>query len=83
MAKESRNRTVHVVPKSGGGWAVRKEGAERASSVHNSKEAAVSHAKVSARDSGKTDVVVHSKSGLIVSRDTVGRDPSPPKDKRK
>lgn len=81
MAKENRNRTVHVVPKSGGGWAIRKEGAEKASSTHATKDEAVARARVSVRDSGKTEIVIHSKSGLVVSRDTVGRDPTPPKEK--
>ncbi len=62
MAKRtpgSRNR-IHVIARDRG-WAVKREGASRAAKVHDSKEAAVRHAKSIPRQ----DVVVHRKDGSI------------------
>lgn len=61
----SKNNT-HVIS-SGGGWAVRKEGAERASRVFDSRGAAIKHAKSTAKKS-LAEVFVHGKDGTIKDR---------------
>ena len=62
MAKRTPERRdrVHVIARDRG-WAVKREGASRAARVHDSKEAAVRHAKSIPRQ----DVVVHRKDGSI------------------
>lgn len=78
---DSSKRSVHVIPKSGQ-WAVRREGAERATSVHSTKEKAVAAGRLTAKESA-TELVVHNKSGLISSRDTYANDPNPLRNKKK
>lgn len=39
--KPGKGRDVHVTPREGGNWAVKKSGAQRASSVHERKADAV------------------------------------------
>lgn len=73
-------KDIHVVPHKGGGWAVKKEGADRASSVHPTQKDALDQA----RDQGRRDkveVVTHGRDGKIRDSDSYGNDPNPPKDK--
>lgn len=75
----TKKRDIHVVPHSDG-WAVKKEGGDRASSVHPTKRDALEQA----RDQGRreqVEVVIHRKDGRIQDSDSYGNDPSPPKDK--
>ena len=63
MAKKpTPPKRTHVV-KRDSGWAVKKEGAQRATKVYTTKEQAVKGAEKS-RKSG-SDVVVHKKDGSI------------------
>ncbi|MET3930724.1 hypothetical protein ABIE51_002611 [Lysobacter sp. OAE881] len=71
-------KDIHVVPHADG-WAVQREGGERASSLHSTKEAAMHEA----RDMGRRDkveVVEHGKNGKIQGSNSYGNDPNPPKD---
>ncbi len=62
MAKKATSsKKVHVISRNGG-WAVKSEGATRASKVYKTKDAAVSGAKKSSRG---RDVVIHKKDGSI------------------
>lgn len=64
MAKRTtsnKGRKIHVISRNGG-WAVKSEGAARASKIYKTKDAAVSGAK---RSSKGRDVVVHKKDGSI------------------
>lgn len=76
MAKAAH---IHVVPRNEG-WVVRKEGATRATSVHETQKGAVDAARKIARDN-KSEVVIHGRDGRIRDRDSYGRDPMPPKDR--
>lgn len=76
MAKQN----VHVVPHTDG-WAAKRAGAERASSVHGTKEAALEAGRASAK-TNRVELVVHNRDGQIADSDTFGRDPCPPRDKR-
>jgi uncharacterized protein YdaT len=70
-------RNQHVVPHSDG-WAVKPEGGERASSVHDTQQAAIDQAREVARNQG-TELFIHGRDGRIRARDSHGNDPYPPK----
>ena len=78
-----RNRR-HVVPNPQGGWAVRKPGASRASSHHETQAQAEAHAKEILTRTGGGEAVIHGRDGQIRDSDTVppGNDPLPPRDTR-
>jgi hypothetical protein len=56
------NKRIHII-KRDAGWAVKKEGGERASKIYDDKDSAKEAAK-SYRDRGH-DVVIHRKDGTI------------------
>jgi len=66
MAKKK----YHVVP-NGDGWAVKKEGALRASSVHTTQRDAISSGTDLAKSS-KTELVIHRANGKIRDSDSYG-----------
>lgn len=77
MAKKDR----HVIPKAGGGWAIKRSGAERVSQVFDSQEKAINHARNLARREGG-ELYVHGRDGTIKQRDSYGSPQLPPKKKR-
>lgn len=74
MAKKN----VHVV-KSGDGWAVKKEGNERASSVHPTQRQAIDAGRDAAKVE-RSELVIHGRDGKIRDKDSFGSDPFPPRD---
>lgn len=72
------------VVRHGDGWAVKKAGAERASSVHPTQEAAENAAKETVGGLGGGEVRVQGRNGRWRDSDTVspGHDPNPPKDRK-
>lgn len=66
------------------GWAVKKPGAERASSVHDRQSDAERAAKKTVSDLGGGEVRVQGRDGRWRDSDTVapGNDPNPPRDKK-
>jgi len=68
-------RPVHVVPRGEGDrhWAVRREGAKRASSLHATKEEAVRQATVTAKRE-RTELEIHNQDGKIAERNSYGGD---------
>lgn len=70
--------THHVVPNPDGGWDVRRDGADRASSHHDTKTDAVDRAREISRNQ-RTELRIHNKDGRISSSDSHGRGPYPPK----
>ncbi len=62
MADKQSPKRTHVV-KRDSGWAVKKEGAKRASKVYTTKEEAVKGAQID-KKSGR-DLVIHKKDGSI------------------
>lgn len=66
------------------GWAVKKPGAERASSVHNTQGEAEDRAKEIVRNLGGGEVRIQGRNGKWRDSDTVppGNDPNPPKDQK-
>ena len=67
----------HVVPHTGG-WAVKPEGGERPSSVHDTQREAIDRARGVARNQG-SELFIHGRNGRIRERDSHGSDPFPPK----
>lgn len=80
MAKK-QDRTVFRT--TGGGWANKKVGASKASSVHPTQREAINTAKEMLGNQGGGELTVKGRDGKIRSKDTVppGNDPTPPKDK--
>ena len=71
-------KKVHVVPHAQG-WAVKNQGASRATSVHGTKAEAVSAGRVAARAGDLGQLFVHGGDGRIQTEHTYGKDPYPPK----
>jgi hypothetical protein len=73
----------HVVRNPDGGWDVKKPGAERASSHHDTQHQADQRAAEILSNRGGGERITHGVDGRIRSKDTIspGHDPNPPKDK--
>jgi hypothetical protein len=71
----------HVVPRQGGGWAVKTAGKARAGKVFDNKGEAVKYARDAARKE-HGELYVHGKDGTIKERRSYGKDPFPPRDKK-
>jgi hypothetical protein len=78
MAKPKQH---HVVPSPTGGWNVKKAGAERASKHFETKDPAEAWGRSRSQREG-TELVIHRRDGTIERKDSHGRDPMPPRDKR-
>lgn len=76
-----KKKDIHVVRHKDGGWATKKEGADRAGSRHDTQREAIERAREQAIRE-KTEVVIHGKDGKIRDSDSYGNDPHPPKDKK-
>jgi hypothetical protein len=72
----------HVVPNPGGGWDVKRPGADRASSHHETQGQAEQRAKEILQISGEGEAVIYNRHGQIRDSDTVppAKDPFPPRD---
>ena len=79
MAKNDRYVVKHEE-----GWAVKKAGAEKASSIHDTQKAAETRAKEIVENLGGGEVRIQGKSGQFRDSDTTrgGNDPNPPRDRR-
>lgn len=73
----AKKKSVHVTPR-GDGWAVKREGNERASSVHPTQKEAEKKGREAARKE-KTEFYLHNRTGQIRERDSYGSDPHPPR----
>jgi uncharacterized protein YdaT len=70
----------HVVPHEDG-WAIRGEGNQRVTSVHDTQREAAERAREIARNQG-SEVVIHRRDGTIRDSDSYGKDPNPPRDRK-
>jgi hypothetical protein len=73
-------KNIHVVPRNDG-WIIRKEGASRATSVHETQRDAVEAGRAIARNQS-SELVIHGRDGRIRDRDSYGSDPMPPRDRK-
>ncbi len=74
------NRTVYK--RDDGSWANKRNGASKASSLHNTQKEAEHAAKNMLLNQGGGELTTKGVDGKIRSKDTIGRrDPNPPKDR--
>jgi len=71
----ARRKVYHVVPQGESGWAVKKEGAQRASGLYGRKDEAVAEAKRLAKASNLGQIKIHGKDGKFQTEHTYGADP--------
>lgn len=71
-------KSHHVVPNPDGGWDVKRGGASRASSHHDTKQDAIDRGREISRNQ-RTEFRIHNKDGKIARSDSHGNDPFPPK----
>lgn len=74
----SRGKNQHVVPHTNG-WAVKSEGASRATEVFSTQQEAIARAREIAQNQ-RSELLIHGKDGQIRARDSHGNDPYPPRD---
>jgi len=70
----------HVVPHEGG-WAVRRDNAERVSSQHDTQADAIDAGRDLA-EKARSDLRIHGRDGKIRDSDSYGGDPCPPRDQK-
>lgn len=70
-------KNQHVVPHENG-WAVKGEGNQKATSVHNTQQQAIDAARDIARNQ-QSELVIHRPDGRIRDKGSHGKDPFPPK----
>lgn len=78
MSKPSK----HVIPNTGGGWAVKNSGALRASRTFGTQAEAIAYGRDAAKSS-QSELYIHGRDGTIKNKNSYGNDPFPPRDKRK
>ncbi len=71
-------RTLHVVPH-GKEWAVRGEGNDKVTSIHDTQSEAIDAARSIAQNQ-KSELVIHGLDGQIRDKDGASHDPFPPRD---
>lgn len=74
-------KNIHVTHRKDGKWAVIGEGDSRASSLHETQSAALEVARPIAQ-ANRSELVTHGRDNKIVDKDSFGKDPNPPKDKK-
>lgn len=75
-------KTQHIVPNTSDGWSVKKGGSTRATKNFEKKEDAIKFGKQVAKNQ-KSELVIHKKDGRIQNTNSYGKDPNPPKDKKR
>ena len=73
-------KSTHVMPNPDGGWSVKRGGALRACKRFDKKQDAISYGKNMSRNEG-ADFVIHRKDGTILSKESYGNDPTPPRNR--
>ena len=75
MDKKRGPNTHHIVPNSErGGWDVKRGGADRASSHHETKKEAIQSGRKVSRNQ-ETELRIHNRNGWIAGSDSHGHDP--------
>jgi uncharacterized protein YdaT len=73
-------KNQHVVPKEDK-WAVKGEGNKRATVIVKTQKEAIQVAKEIAKNQ-ESEAVIHGRDGRIRDKDSYGKDPCPPEDKK-
>lgn len=75
-------KSNHVVPsKKNGGWAVKKSGSTRTSGSFENKSDTIKYGRELSRKE-KIELYIHKKDGTIQNRNSYGKDPFPPRDRK-
>ena len=74
-------KNIHVTRRKNKTWAVIGEGDKRASSVHQTQEAAIKAGTPIAK-ANKAELVIHNRKNKIRDKDSYGNDSNPPKDNK-
>lgn len=74
----TKGKNQHILPREGGKWAVKTEGASRDTKIYEKKIDAVKCGTEIAKNR-KAELFVHGRSGRIQERNTYGKDKFPPK----
>lgn len=74
-------KSHHVVPNPSGGWDVKRGGASRASTHHDTKREAIDRGRKISRNQN-SEFRIHNRDGKIARSDSHGNDPCPPKDRK-
>ncbi len=74
-------KNQHVVPTSNGKWGVRGEGNSKITKKTSTQTQAIDIARDIAKNQ-ESEVVIHRKDGTIRDKDSFGKDPCPPVDKK-
>jgi len=74
-------KNQHVVPTPNGNWGVRGEGNSKITKETSTQSQAIEIAREIARNQG-SEVVIHGRDGTIRDKDSYGKDPCPPRDKK-
>jgi hypothetical protein len=72
----------HVVPSPSGGWALKNAGSSRASKTFDTQAEAVKHGRDVAKKDG-AELYIHGRDGTIKNKNSYGRDPMPPREKKR
>jgi len=73
-------KDYHVTQRDDGKWQVKREGADRSASVHDTQRQADKRAGELAKETGG-ERVTHGRDGKIRSKDSFGNDPSSRRDR--
>lgn len=74
----NKNKPIHTVPNSNGGWDNKQQGSDKVISHSSIKTDAVHIGRDQAMKNG-TEHFVHNKNGQFGERNSYGNDPYPPK----
>lgn len=73
-----KRKSHHLVPKSSGGWDLKKGGGERSIKHFDTKKEGENYGRNVSRNQG-SEFVIHKRDGTIQRSDSHGNDPYPPK----
>lgn len=75
-----KKKVIHIVP-CDEGWGIRKAESEKLTKILPTKKEAEEFGHQMAINQ-KTELIIHGKDGKIQDKDSYGKDPYPPKDKK-
>ncbi|QIG80920.1 DUF2188 domain-containing protein [Stakelama tenebrarum] len=78
---EQRSEEPPRGPNPSGGWDVKRGGASRASTHHDTKREAIDRGRDISRNQN-SEFRIHNRDGKIARSDSHGNDPCPPKDRK-
>ncbi|KAA0438636.1 MAG: DUF2188 domain-containing protein [Candidatus Thioglobus sp.] len=74
-------KTQHVVKSPSGGWAVKRGGSSRVTKIYGTQKEAIERGRTLSK-AQRAEFYIHGIDGKIREKDSYGKDPYPPKDKK-